>query len=346
MADSRFFRVAGKLSLGELAHRCGAELTAEANPDQVFSDVAPLDTAGSDHVSFLDNRKYIDSFRSSSAGACIVHPDMADQAPPGMQLLISGYPYKAYALVAQAFYPRPTVEASIAPTATVDGTAIIGEGVRIEAGAVIGPRAEIGRGCLIAPNAVIGEAVVVGEDSIVGANATLSHCLVGARVNIYPGACIGQRGFGFAIDPAGHVKVPQLGRVIIEDDVEVGANTTIDRGTGPDTVIGAGSMIDNLVQIGHNVRLGKVCVIAAQVGMSGSTVLGDLVIMGGQGGIAGHLKIGSGVQIAAQSGILKSIEPGEKVMGTPAKPLKQFFREIAILGRLAKKGKGTQQDDG
>lgn len=342
MADSRFFRVAGKMALGELARRCGAELGAEANPDQVFSDVAPLEVAGPDHVSFLDNRKYIDSFKSSSAGACVVHPDMADQAPPGMQLLISGYPYKAYALVAQAFYPRPPVEAGIAPTATVDDTAIIGEGVRIAAGAVIGPRAEIGRGCLIAPNAVIGEAVVVGEDSIIDANATLSHCLIGARVHIYPGACIGQRGFGFAIDPAGHVKVPQLGRVIIEDDVEVGANTTIDRGTGPDTVIGAGSMIDNLVQIGHNVRLGKVCVIAAQVGMSGSTVLGDLVIMGGQGGIAGHLKIGSGVQIAAQSGILKSIEPGEKVMGTPAKPLKQFFREIAILGRLAKKGKDTQ----
>lgn len=342
MADSRFFRVAGKMALGELARRCGAELGTEANPDQVFSDVAPLEVAGPDHVSFLDNRKYIDSFKSSSAGACVVHPDMADQAPPGMQLLISGYPYKAYALVAQAFYPRPPVEAGIAPTATVDDTAIIGEGVRIAAGAVIGPRAEIGRGCLIAPNAVIGEAVVVGEDSIIDANATLSHCLIGARVHIYPGACIGQRGFGFAIDPAGHVKVPQLGRVIIEDDVEVGANTTIDRGTGPDTVIGAGSMIDNLVQIGHNVRLGKVCVIAAQVGMSGSTVLGDLVIMGGQGGIAGHLKIGSGVQIAAQSGILKSIEPGEKVMGTPAKPLKQFFREIAILGRLAKKGKDTQ----
>lgn len=305
----------------------------------MFADVAPLEEAGPDHVSFLDNRKYVEAFKASGAGACVIHPDMVDQAPPGMRLLISRYPYKAYALVAQAFYPRPLVQADIAPTAVVDDSSVIGEGVRIEAGAVIGPRAEIGKGCLIGPNAVIGEAVTVGEDSIVGANATLSHCLVGARVHIYPGACIGQRGFGFAIDPAGHVKVPQLGRVIIEDDVEVGANTTIDRGTGPDTVIGAGCMIDNLVQIGHNVRLGKGCVIAAQVGMSGSSELGDLVIMGGQGGIAGHLKIGSGAQVAAQSGILKDIEPGDKVMGTPAKPLRQFFREIAILGKLATKKK-------
>ena len=339
MADSRFFRSVGPISLSELARRCGAELGEGADLEQMFADVAPLETAGPDHVSFLDNRKYIEAFKASAAGACVVHPDMVDQAPSEMRLLTSSYPYKAFALVAQAFYPRPPVQPAIAPTAAVADSAVIGEGVRIEAGVVIGPRAEIGNGCRIGPNAVIGEAVTVGEDSIVGANATLSHCLVGARVHIYPGACIGQRGFGFAIDPAGHVKVPQLGRVIIGDDVEVGANTTIDRGTGPDTVIGAGCMIDNLVQIGHNVRLGKGCVIAAQVGMSGSSVLGDLVIMGGQGGIAGHLKIGSGVQIAAQSGILKDIEPGQKVMGTPAKPLKQFFREVAILGRLATKKK-------
>ena len=329
----------GPLSLSELARRCGAELGEGADPDQIFADVAPLETAGPDHVSFLDNRKYIEAFKASAAGACVVHPDLVDQAPSGMRLLISSYPYKAFALVAQAFYPRPPVQPAIARTAAVADSAVIGAGVRIEAGASIGPRAEIGKGCLIGANAVVGEAVKVGEDSIVGANATLSHCLVGARVHIYPGACIGQRGFGFAIDPAGHVKVPQLGRVIIEDDVEVGANTTIDRGTGPDTVIGAGSMIDNLVQIGHNVRLGKGCVIAGQVGISGSSVLGDLVIMGGQGGIAGHLKIGSGVQIGAQSGILKDIEPGEKVMGTPARPLKQFFREVVILGRLATKKK-------
>lgn len=346
MADSRFFRSAGPISLGELARIGAAELQEGANPERMFADVAPLDRASPEDVSFLDNRKYLEAFRNSSAGACVVHPDLAQSAPSDMMLLLSRAPYRSYALIAQAFYPEPPFEPGIAPTATVDETAVIGAGTRVEAGAVIGPHAEIGENCRIGPNAVVGESVVVGQDSIIGANATLSHCIVGARVHIYPGACIGQRGFGFAIDPMGHVKVPQLGRVIIEDDVEIGANTTVDRGAGPDTVIGAGSMIDNLVQIGHNVRLGRGCVIAAQVGMSGSTVLGDLVVMGGQGGIAGHLKIGSGVQIAAQSGILKDIEPGAKVMGTPAKPLKQFFREVAILGRLAQKGKISEKDDG
>jgi UDP-3-O-[3-hydroxymyristoyl] glucosamine N-acyltransferase len=261
-----------------------------------------------------------------------------------MKLLISRNPYKSFALIAQAFYPNPAVEPGIAATAIVDESAQIGDGVRIESGAVIGARVTVGRGCHIGPNVVVGEAVEIGERSIIGANATLSHCLVGARVHIYPGARIGQRGFGFAIDPTGHVKVPQLGRVIIGDDVEIGANTTVDRGAGPDTIIGAGSMIDNLVQIGHNVHLGKGCAIAAQVGISGSTVLGDMVVIGGQGGLAGHLNIGSGAQIAAQSGILKDVKPREKVMGTPAKPLRQFFREVAILGRLAKKRNISEED--
>ncbi len=345
MADPRFFRSAGPISLGGLARAGEAELQDGANPERLFSDVAPLDRAGPDDVSFLDNRKYQQAFRESLAGACVVHPDMAGAAPSSMQLLLSRAPYKSYALIAQAFYPTPSFEPGTAGTARVDETAAVGTGTRIEAGAYVGPGAKIGQNCRIGPNAVVGEGVQIGDDTIIDANATLSHCVIGNRVHIYPGACIGQRGFGFAIDPRGHVKVPQLGRVIIEDGVEIGANTTVDRGAGPDTVIGAGSMIDNLVQIGHNVRLGRGCVIAAQVGMSGSSELGDLVMMGGQGGIAGHLKIGSGVQIAAQSGILKDIEPGAKVMGTPAKPLKQFFREVAILGRLAKKGKISEKDD-
>lgn len=346
MADGRFFTSAGPLALSELARVGQAELREGANADRRFVDVAALDQAGPGDVSFFDNRKYIESFKASAAGACVVHPDVVSLAPSGMQLLISRNPYKSYALIAQAFYPDPSLEPGVAPTAVVDETARIASGVRIEAGAVVAARAEIAKGCIIGANAVVGEGVCIAENTIIDANATLSHCLIGANVHIYPGARIGQRGFGFAIDPSGHVKVPQLGRVIIEDGVEVGANTTIDRGAGPDTVIGAGTMIDNLVQIGHNVRLGKGCVLAAQVGISGSSVLEDMVIIGGQGGVAGHLKIGSGVQIAAQSGILKDIQPGEKVMGTPAKPLKQFFREVAILGRLVKKGKISEEDDG
>ncbi len=270
MADPRFFERAGPFTLGDLAQQCGATLAESSSADRPMADVAPLSSAGADDLSFLDNRKYLPVLADSAAGACILAPDLSTRAPAGMAILLSPYPYKSYALAAQAFYPEARVEPGIAVSAVIDDTARVGEGCLVEAGAVIGPRAEIGAGCRVGPNAVIGEAVVVGDDTVIGANASLSHCVIGSRVVIYPGARIGQPGFGFAIDPKGHVKVPQLGRVVVEDDVEIGANATVDRGAGPDTVIGAGAMIDNLVQIGHNVRIGRGCVIAAQVGMSGS----------------------------------------------------------------------------
>jgi UDP-3-O-[3-hydroxymyristoyl] glucosamine N-acyltransferase len=187
---------------------------------------------------------------------------------------------------------------------------------------------------------VIGQAVRIGDDTAIGANASLSHCDVGERTLIHPGVRIGQRGFGFAIDPAGHVRVPQLGRVIVGDDVEIGANSTVDRGAGPDTVIGDGTMIDNLVQIGHNVRIGKGCIIIAQVGIGGSTVLEDYVVVAAQVGIAGHLRIGSGAQIAAKSGIMRDIAPGAKMAGTPAVPVRQFFRQVAMLENMVRKKGG------
>lgn len=337
MADPRFFRRAGPFRIAELVRMCDAELGGGGDPDIEIEDVAPLGAAGPADLSFLDNQRYLPALEESRAGACLLHPDFAARAPSGMQLLLSRRPYRSYALAAQAFYPEPAFEPGIAPTAVVDGSAAIGEGTRIEAGAVVGSGAEIGRNCRIGANTVVGDAVRIGDGTVVGPNAVLSHCLVGSRVVIFAGARIGQAGFGFAIDPAGHVKIPQLGRVIIEDDVEIGANSTIDRGAGPDTVIGAGTMIDNMVHIGHNVRVGRGCVLAGQVGISGSTELGDLVVLGGQAGLAGHLRIGSGAQIAAQSGILRDVEPGERVMGTPAKPLRRFFREVATLERLSRK---------
>lgn len=341
MADPRFFPNAGPFPLSRLAEAAGAEIgPAAADPRAEFQDVAPLDAAGAGHVSFLDNRKYLPAFRASAAGACIVHPDLADQAPAGMALLLTPEPYRAYATVAALFHPAAAGEAGVHQTAVVDPTAVLGAGVRVEAGAVIGARAEIGAGCVIGANAVIGPGVVLGPGGNVGANASVSHTIAGAKVMIYPGARIGQDGFGFAMGPQGHLKVPQLGRVVIGDDVEIGANTTIDRGAGPDTVIGSGCRIDNLVQIGHNVQLGRGCVLAAQVGVSGSTKLGDFVVIGGQGGLAGHVTIGTGAQIAAQSGVISDIAPGARVVGFPARPIKQFWREIATVKSLAsKKGK-------
>ncbi len=339
MADPRFHRRAGPYSLGVIAERIGARLSDGANPDQAVADVAPLQSAGPDDLSFLDNVAYVEAFAASRAGVCIVAAGHAARAPAGMALLISERPYRAYALAAQAFYPKAPPEPGIAPSATVDPSATLGPGCRVEPGAVIGPRAVLGARNLIGPNAVLGAGAVLGDDCTIGACASLSHCLVGSRVLIYPGVRIGQDGFGFAPDPSGHVKVPQLGRVVIHDDVEIGANSTVDRGSGPDTVIGAGSFIDNLVQIGHNVVLGRGCVIVAQVGISGSTKLGDFVVLGGQAGIVGHVTIGAGAKLAAQSGVIRDVPAGQAYGGYPAMPIREWHRQTAILSKLSKKSR-------
>ena len=345
MPDPRFFKAAGPFTVEELARATGADAAPGTDPDVRLHDVAPLDTAGPQHLSFLDNRKYLDAFSTSSAGACFVHPDHAGRAPGGMALLLTRTPYKAYALAAQAFYPVPRPAGRVHPAAIVDPSATIGEVCDIAAGAVVEAGVRLGRRCRIAANAVIGENVEIGDDCTIGAGASLSHCLVGNRVVLYPGVRIGQDGFGFAMDPVAHVRVPQLGRVIVEDDVEIGANSTIDRGAGPDTVIGRGSMIDNLVQIGHNVRLGSGCVIVAQAGISGSTKLDHHVVLAAQAGIAGHLTIGPGVRIAAQSGVMKDVSAGQEVCGSPAVPIKQFFRQVATLTRISRGGRSTREKE-
>jgi UDP-3-O-[3-hydroxymyristoyl] glucosamine N-acyltransferase len=339
MADPRFFTVAGPFALKDLAQIAQASLAPGADPNALIRDVAPLEAAGPGELSFLDNRKYADAFAKSRAGACCVRPEDAKDAPAGMALLVTPLPYKAYALAAQAFYPAAKGAGLVSPAAHVDPTAQIGHGTDIAPGAVVLEGARIGRRCRVGANAVIGAGVEIGDDTEVGPNASLTHCLIGSRVLIYPGVRIGQDGFGFAIDPKGHVRVPQLGRVLVEDDVEIGANSTIDRGAGPDTVIGRGTMIDNLVQIGHNVTLGPGCVIIAQAGISGSTKLDHHVVLAAQAGLTGHLKIGAGARIAAQSGVMRDVEPGAEVGGSPAVPMRQWLRQVALLGRLVR-GKG------
>ena len=340
MADTRFFRRAGPHSLGALAALTGARLADPTTGDRLIEDVAPLETASPADVTFLDNRKYTDAFMNSRAGAAFVAEALASRAPAGMALLISREPYKAFAHAAQAFYPQASVVAGRAPSAVFHPTAIVPDDCAIGANVVIEAGARLGARCQIGPNSVVGPGVELGDDCIVAANVTLSHCLIGARVVLHPGVRIGQAGFGFAPDAAGPVKIPQLGRVIIGDDVDIGANTTIDRGSGHDTEIGPGSMIDNLVQIGHNVVLGRGCILAGQVGISGSTRLGDYVMAGGQAGLAGHLNIGTGARIAAQAGLMKDVAPGETVSGTPAVPAIAFWRQVAMMQRLARKKDG------
>jgi len=340
MADPRFFQVAGPFSLRELAEVCGAEIAEGSDPEARFSDVAPLQTAGPSDVGFLDNKLYVEAFTESKAGACLVRPEFAERAPQGMALLLSPDPYRAYAKVAATFYPAPAPRPGVSDRASVDRTAVLGEGCEVEPGAVIGARAEIGRDCRIGANAVIGPGVVLGDGCVIGPGASLAYCLVGERCIIHNGVRIGQDGFGFAMGAQGHEKVPQLGRVVIGEDVEIGANTTIDRGTGPDTVIGAGTKIDNLVQIAHNVELGRCCVVVSQVGISGSTKVGNFVVIAGQAGLTGHLHIGDGVRIAAQSGVMRDAQPGTTLAGSPALPAREHWRQVAALAGLVKKGRG------
>jgi UDP-3-O-[3-hydroxymyristoyl] glucosamine N-acyltransferase len=287
MADSRFFNRAGPFAIETLAARIEATVqigSSGLTPASIFTDVAPLDQAEPDQVSFIDNPKYRDQFKSTRAGACIMRADMVSLAPAHTLCLVTKNPHKSYALAAQLFYPAVRPAPSISPHAVIDGTAQVGQGVRIDAGAVIGAGVTLGDHVWIEANVVIGDQVTIGAGAHIGCGASISHAVIGKNVRLYPGARIGQDGFGFAIDPKGFVKVPQLGRVIIGDHCEIGANTCIDRGAGPDTVIGMGTWIDGLVKIGHNVAIGKGCILAGQVGIAGSTVIEDYVAIGRAGG--------------------------------------------------------------
>ena len=335
MAENKFFSRSGPYTLGELAALSDGKLNDPDQGDLLIEDISTLESAGAGELSFLDNKAYIDAFKISKAVACIVLPRHVENAPKGMSLILSERPYRTFALIAQAFYPRPKPAGGFSAAATVEVGTVIGADCQIEAGVVVAAGAKLGARCILSANATISSSVTLGDDCLVGANVSLAHCEIGNRVTLHPGARIGQDGFGFAIDPSGHIKVPQVGRVLIGDDCDIGANTTIDRGSMRDTVIGAGCWIDNLVQIGHNVELGRGCVIAAMTGISGSTKVGNYVAMGGQVGLAGHLNIGEGAQIAAQSGIMADVPPGVTLCGTPAVPIKEFFRQVATLRKLS-----------
>jgi UDP-3-O-[3-hydroxymyristoyl] glucosamine N-acyltransferase len=339
MADARFYDKAGPFSLKDLARIADAEIGGSGDTGKSYSDVKALSAAGPGDVSFIDNRRYIADFIAARAGVILVAPDLMDRAPGSASLLITKNPYRGYALVAQAFYPVRMPRGGIAATAT------IASGSRIAADVVAGPGAVIGEGCEIGPrtsigaNTVIGDHVRIGADCAIESNCTLTHCEIGDRALIHPGVRIGQDGFGFAPGEV-HTKVPQLGRVMIGDDVEIGANTAIDRGAAPDTIIGSGTKIDNLVHIAHNVVIGKGCLITGQVGISGSTKVGDYVMMGGQAGLIGHLTIGSGARISAQSGVTHDIPPGGTVSGTPALDSREHWKNLAFLSRLRKSKEG------
>lgn len=340
MADTAFFNLSSAKSLQELAEIGGCKLYF--SEERTITGVATLEVAGSTDVTFLSNAKYTAVLPSSKAGACILSEKHVGMAPEGMALLISDNPYAAYAKIATAFHPEDACTSQISASAQIDVSARIGKDCEISANVIICRGAEIGNGTYIAPGVYVGRGVKIGNNSRIGHGATLTHTIIGNNVILHPGVRIGQDGFGFATERGVHIKVPQLGRVIIEDWVEIGANTCVDRGAGPDTIIGAETKIDNLVQIGHNVQTGKGCIIVAQVGIAGSTKLGDYVVLGGQVGVAGHLNIGSMSNVAAQSGVMSNIEPKEIIGGSPAIPIKQWHRQTIALKKLVlKKGQAS-----
>lgn len=340
VGDARFFARNGPFTLAQVAEAAGGSIAGsveQAMGDRLLMAVAPLQAAGPDDITFLDNRLYGEALDSTAAGAVIVHPEMAHRVPATAASIVTNSPYEAWAHVAALFHPVPPPfpgvhpTAFVAPGAEVDPSAEIGPFACIEAGARIGARTRVGPFCSIAAG------VVVGTDCRLGPHTSLSHAVVGDRVVMHPGSRIGQEGFGFAKTKTGFLTVPQLGRVLLEDDVELGANTTVDRGSMQDTVVGAGSRLDNFVQIAHNVQVGRCCVIVSHAAISGSTVIEDFVQIAGQVGMSGHLRIGKGAQIGAQSGVIADVPPGAIMQGSPAQPRQEFWRQVATLKRMTRR---------
>jgi len=356
MTEPLFFKASSGLTVGEIATLTGAEPLGEARLDLRITGVAPIDLAGPTDLAFADKPKFAAQLATTRAGACLVSPRLKDVACARSVRLLAKQPYGAFVTVARAMFPdalRPSslfAAQGVGPGAFVHASARLESGVIIDPGAMIGPGAEIGAGTAIGANAVIGPQVRIGRQCAVGPGASVTHALIGDRVIIHPGARVGQDGFGYVRGANGHVKVPQLGRVIIQDDVEIGANTTIDRGGGRDTVIGEGSKIDNLVQIGHNVSIGRHCIVVSQTGISGSTVVEDYVVLGGQVGLADHLTIGTGAMLAARAGVITDVPPGARWGGFPAGPAREWLRGAALLRQMvedrgAPAGGGTDSED-
>jgi UDP-3-O-[3-hydroxymyristoyl] glucosamine N-acyltransferase len=334
MIDERFYRRAGPFSLAQVAEYVNGTLEPATMADLLVTDIAVLEQAGPTDLGVFSDARYRRVCCDSRAAAIVTDRKLAEGLP-SRPLVVVAAPRLAYAMICRLFHPVHPVEAYLSPEAHIDPSATIGEGCRIEAGAGIGAGAVLGPRCRIDRGAVISDGVRIAEDCHIGANAVVSHADLGARVFVAAGGAIGGAGFGFVPAQGGLMRVPQLGRVVVGDDVEIGNNCTIDRGALSDTVIGAGTKIDNLVHIAHNVKIGRFCIITAQVGIAGSASIGDGTMIGGQAAIADHVTVGAQVKIVPQSGIIRDIPDGEIVGGSPALPVRDWHRQTVALAKLA-----------
>ena len=328
------------MKLAQLAEQTSATIE-QGSPELEIASTAGMDIAGPADITFLANPKYIHQLKTTRAGAVYLNEGI-DVGRTDIAVLRAKDSYLAYTRAMRLFFPQPEVEPFVHPTAVIHPTANVARFVEIHANAVIGANCVIAAGVRIMPNVTLYDGVSIGENTIIDSGVAIrGNCEIGANCVIQNNATIGSDGFGYAKDENGRwLKIPQTGRVVLEDDVEIGANTAIDCASVGETRIKRGAKIDNLVQIGHNVVLGRGCILAGQVGISGSTRLGDFVMAGGQAGLAGHLRIGSGARIAAKSGLMRDVEPGATVSGIPAVPIGLFMKQVAVLQRLARKKDG------
>jgi UDP-3-O-[3-hydroxymyristoyl] glucosamine N-acyltransferase len=352
MTEPVFFSPSQGLTVAEIATLTGGVVRDGTDLECRIVNVAPLDRAGPSDLTFADKPKFAAALAHTAAGTCLVSNALVAQAPARLAAICVRNPYAAFVTVDRTLFPDSLRPSSLSGAKGVAAGAFVHPSVRMEAGvtvdpgAVIGAGAEIGSGTIIAAQAVIGPQVRIGRDCAIGAGASVTHALIGDRVIIHPGARIGQDGFGYVRGPNGHVKIPQLGRVILQNEVEVGANTTIDRGGSRDTVIGEGTKIDNLVQIGHNVTIGRQCIIVSQTGISGSCIIEDHAVLGGQVGIADHITVGTGALLGARSGVVGDVPAGARWGGFPAGPIREWLRGAALLRRMtAERGAKRSHDD-
>lgn len=337
MIDKGFFQNKGPFSLKKIAEICDAELLDNTKSDVKVVDINIMTDASNGEICFFYDKKSKEKAGEIKATACITSKELSEFVNKDVIVLTSENPKIAYYKLNLAFYEEYKPLTEIAKSATIHKSAKIGTNCSIGENVVIGEDVEIGNNCIIEPNVVIQRGCKLGNNCKIGANALLSYCIIGNDCYIYTGVRIGADGFGFNTIQGQHKRIPQLGRVIIGNDVEIGANGCVDRGALDDTIIGNGVRVDNLVQIAHGDKIGDGCVIVAQVGIAGSTTLGKYVVLGGQVGIADHINIGDFAQIAAQSGIMRDVEQGAVVMGTPAVPIKDFMRQASFLQKSIKK---------
>ena len=345
MTEYSFFAHTANLSVADIAALTGAEPCEGADLSRRLTGIAPVDRAGADDLTFVAEAKFAAALKSTQAGAVLTSDRFLRHAPDGVTVLRARKPYDAFVTVARKIYSnalRPTSAfgtKGVAPGAVVHPSAELAPDVTVDPFAVIGPFAKIGSGTLIGAHAVIGEHVRIGSDCAIGAHCTITHAHLGDRVVIHPGCNIGQDGFGYVSSDEGHVKIPQVGRVVIHGDVEIGSGTRIDRGGMRDTVIGEGTKIDNLCQIGHNCVVGRHCIIVAQSGLSGSVTIEDFVVLGPRTGIIPHITVGKGATLASRSTVYDNVPAGEVWGGFPAKPKLQWMREVVALQKLAAEGR-------